>query len=224
MNESPTTVRDFFQTYFSSLTYLKFESTTFYDTRSTLEGLYTIPTLRKVFLCRQHVSEFDAWKLGLEGCPIKSPFEWERKTRHVSFREELKRLRAVEKKKRTEAEEKEAQARALIAEVEAEAARSKAAVTPVPSSVDHHSEVSVDKKPAEPSSATTDRVRCQSVDSAIALEEEEQAQAAEQAKIALEEEERDLFESLRCVYVFNNKRFHRESDTPQTPSTPPCQK
>src|SRR6202000_1760473 len=141
--------------------------------------------------------------------PIKSPFEWERKTRHISFREELKRLRAVEKRKRTEAEEKEAQVKALIAEVEAEAAKAKAAVTPVSSSVDHCSDVSVDNKPAELASTTTDRVRCQSVDSAIALEEE-QAQAADQAKIALEEEERDVFETLRCVYVFDNKRFHRE--------------
>ncbi|KAG0286352.1 hypothetical protein BGZ96_009529 [Linnemannia gamsii] len=217
MNESATTVRDFFQTYFSSLTHLKFESTTFYDTCSTLDGLYTIPTLRKVFLCRQHVSKYDAWKLGLEQCLIRSPFEWERKTRHISFREELKRLRAVEKQKWTEAEEKELQVKALIAEVEAEAAKAKAkaAGTPVPSSVDHRSELSADNKPAEPTSTTTDRVRCQSVDSAIALEEE-QAQVADQVKIALEEEERDLFESLRCVYVLNNKRFHREADTPQT--------
>lgn len=121
----------------------------------------------------------------------------------------------MEKRKWAEAEEKELQVKALIAEADAEAAKAKAAVTPVSSSVDHCSDVSVDKKPAEPTSTATDRMRCQSVDSAIALEEE-QAQAADQAKIALEEEERDLFETLRCVYVLDNKRFHRQADTPQT--------
>ncbi|KAK5827085.1 hypothetical protein F5H01DRAFT_330700 [Linnemannia elongata] len=228
MNSTASTVANFFQTWFSSLTYLKFESTVFFDNRSMLDGLYSIPTLRKVFLCRQTLSEYDAWKLGLEECPLKSPFEWERKTRHVSFQTELKRLRLVAKQKQAEAEEKEAQARAIILEAEEEQARAKAkaAGTVLQSNIDTTpasvgSDVSVDSnnnkdsnKP-EPTPTTTDRVRCQSVDSAIALEEE-QAQAAEQAKIAKEEADGDRFESLRCVYVFKNKRYHREDDTPQS--------
>ncbi|KAG9072205.1 hypothetical protein KI688_006429 [Linnemannia hyalina] len=224
MNSTATTVTDFFQTWFSSLTYLKFESTVFFDNRSMLDGLYSIPTLRKVFLCRQTISEYDAWKLGLEGCPLKSPFEWERKTRHISFQAELQRLRLVVKKRQAEAEEKEAQARALILEVEAEEAKAKAAAAVAALQSDNNvttpafvgSDVSVDNnkdnKP-EPT-PTTDRVRCQSVDSAIALEEE-QAQAAEQAKLAKEDAENDRFESLRCVYVFKNMRYHRGDDTPQ---------
>lgn len=231
MNSTATTVANFLQTWFSSITYLKFESTVFFDNRSMLDGLYSIPSLRKVFLCRQALSEYDAWKLGLEGCPLKSPFEWERKTRHISFQSELQRLRLLAKQKQAEAEEKEAQARAIILEAEAEAAKAKAAAaaaatalhsandtTTTPAIVG--SDVSVDNNnhkdnsKSEPTS-TTDRVRCQSVDSAIALEEE-QAQAAEQAKMAKEDAENDRFESLRCVYVFKNKRYHREDDTPQT--------
>lgn len=227
MNSTATTVADFLQTWFSSITYLKFESTVFFDNRSLLDGLYSIPTLRKVFLCRQAISEYDAWKLGLEECPLKSPFEWERKTRHISFQTELQRLRLVAKQKQAEAEEKEAQARAVILEAEAEVARVKAAAaaialqsvndttttTPVIVGSDVSVDNNKDNKP-EPT-PTADRVRCQSVDSAIALEEE-QAQAAEQAKNAKEDAENDRFESLRCVYVFKNKRYHREDDTPQT--------
>ncbi|KAF9126134.1 hypothetical protein BGW39_006846 [Mortierella sp. 14UC] len=223
MNESPTTVGSFLQTWFSNVAYLKFESTLFHDDRSMLDGLYSIPSLRKVFLCRQTVSEYDAWKLGLEATPFKSPFEWERKTRHKSFQAELQRIRLIAKQKQAEEEEKEAQAKA---EAEAEA-RAKAAINAPASAtaagvtLDHRPDVSVDSnnkvdtlKSAEPATATADRARCQSVDSAIALEEE-QTQAAEQAKIALEEEENDRFESFRCVYIFKGKRYHREADTPE---------
>ncbi|KAG0278645.1 hypothetical protein BGZ95_003501 [Linnemannia exigua] len=229
MNESATIVGSFFQTWFSNVVYLKFESTVFYDDRSMLDGLYSIPSLRKVFLCRQAVSKYDAWKLGLEETPFKSPFEWERKTRHESFQAELQRLRLIEKQKQAEEEEKEARAKAdAEAEAEAEARAKAKAVVDTPASVtiagvtlDHRPDVSVDsnkddthKSTAEPTTTSVDRVRCQSVDSAIALGEE-QAQAAEQAKIALDEETSDRFESLRCVYIFKGKRYHREADTPQ---------
>ncbi|KAK3831065.1 MAG: hypothetical protein J3R72DRAFT_527894 [Linnemannia gamsii] len=226
MNESATTMGSFLQTWFSNVVYLKFESTLFYDDRSMLDGLYSIPSLRKVFLCRQAVSKYDAWKLGLEETPFKSPFEWERKTRHESFQAELQRLRLIEEQKQAEEEEKEAREKAE-AEAEAEAeARAKAAVdTPASVTVgvtlDHRPDISVDtnkddthKSTVEPTATAVDRVRCQSVDSAIALEEE-QAQAAEQAKIVLDEEKSDLYKSLRCVYIFKGKRYHREADTPQ---------
>ncbi|KAF9906238.1 hypothetical protein EC991_000865 [Linnemannia zychae] len=221
MNESPTTLGSFLHTWFSEVTYLKFGSTLFHDDRSMLDGLYSIPSLRKVFLCRQAVSEYEAWKLGLEATPFKSPFEWERKTRHKSYQAELQRLRLIAKQKQAEEEEKEAEAKAK-AEAEARAKATidtPASITSAGVTLDHRPDVSVDSnkdtpKSAEPTSATTDRVRCQSVDSAIALEEE-QAQAAEQARIALEEEENDRFESLRCVYIFKGMRYHRGADTPE---------
>ncbi|KAF8942896.1 hypothetical protein BGZ47_006033 [Haplosporangium gracile] len=217
MNSSATIVLHFFQTWFSSLTYLKFESTVFFDDRSMLDGLYSIPSLRKVFLCRQTVSRYDAWKLGLEECPLKSPFEWERKTRHISFQAELQRLRLVAKQKLAEAEEKEAQAKTALLEAEADEARAKAAMAALAADDNTiSSDVSVDNNnKVKPEPTPTDRMRCQSVDSAIALEEE-QAQATEQAKTELEETERDRFESQRCVYIFKNKRYHREDDTPQS--------
>ncbi|KAG0204705.1 hypothetical protein BGX33_008318 [Mortierella sp. NVP41] len=242
MNESDTTVARFLQTWFNDLDYLKFESTVFHDHRSMLDGLYSIRSLRKVFLCRQTVSDYDAWKLELEETPFKSPFEWERKTRHLSYQAELQRLRQLVKDKQAEEEEKEMLARAdaeaqmaqeaqdkARAEAEASAATATSVAAeagqdnsdtrgPPVTGVDRP-DISVDKdeddhQKTEPTATTMDRLRCQSVDSAIALEEE-QAQATEEGKIAMEEEQNDVFESMRCIYVFKGKRYRRKADTPQ---------
>ena len=232
----------FLQTWFGEVVYLKFGFTVFYSHQSMLNGLYTLRSLRKVFLCRQALSDYDAWKLGLEEAPFKSPTEWERSTRHLSCQTELQRLRLVASEKQAEEEEKEARARA---EAEAEAladARAKAQEDARAAGLDGDAleaavasvtvaqpDIPVDKDDSlktEPTLTPGERVRCQSVDSAIALEEEEeekkqqQAQAAEKAKMEKELEElemkkSDIFESLRCVYVFRNTRYHRKADTPQ---------
>ncbi|KAF9922361.1 hypothetical protein FBU30_007559 [Linnemannia zychae] len=243
MNKSPTLAGQFLQTWFSSVVYLKFGSTTFFDHRSVLDGLYLLPNLRKVFLCRQAISPYDAWFLGLEDASLKSSIEWERKTRHISYQEHRKQVRIKAKEKREEAERKAAQMRA---EIEAEAIIEAAAFalsdesegdTPASDNVTVDlglpSEVSVDntnsnlqhhhdKPKVEPIPAfAVDRERCQSVDSAIALEEEQaqaeaKAQADEEARMELLEEKMDLFNSTRCVYVFKGKRFYRQVDTPES--------
>ncbi|KAF9205129.1 hypothetical protein BGZ49_004422 [Haplosporangium sp. Z 27] len=189
----------FLQEWFSNLQYLKVGAAQFSSNNSIIDGLKSLKCLRKSNFIRHSFSEYDAWKLGLEEVGFKCSREWDIK-HHVEisiFDARERRIMDREKQKEYEAWI-EKQTKRMLEYQDYLDIMSTAFVVlnAMGDSEDYHCDDVPDQSYCKVESMKSDMEKQQ-----LIIEE----------KIQREQEANDdLLLIMKCVYVFNGKRYHFE--------------
>ncbi|KAG0365910.1 hypothetical protein BC939DRAFT_441084 [Gamsiella multidivaricata] len=198
----------FMEAWFKDLHYLRVNASEFSSHKAIVDGLRGMKDLRKAYFRRHPISYYTAWELGLEEVALKCSREWDFKRRlEVSMMEAReRRIADREQQRKWETEELEETKSQEQEELEFMAMA-----------------FSFMEYGQEGVPAAKDRARCETTDSACAIDQEHEEAAERQRRKeeeeALEEQEweRESLKQLqRSVYMFKGKRYHSATQPRRT--------